>query len=154
MDVEFVRDEHLDAKEHEEFREALRMIAQTKDGLYSYTDMLADWANFQTSLAIGDKGLNDEEAFSKQGERMPPFEWARTFMYRWPALQWVAMRVTSLTCSASGCEHSWSIEGPRPRPHPHPHPHPHPRLDTLKEEKSPWATKCRNASARAYKFIA
>ena len=110
MDVEFVRDVHS-AKEQGEFREALRMIAQTPHGPYSYTDMLADWANFQTSLAIGDKGLNDEEAFSKQGERMPPFEWARTFMYRWPALQWVAMRVTSLTCSASGCEHSWSIEG-------------------------------------------
>ena len=24
---------------------------------------------------------------------------------------WVALRVTSLTCSASGCEHAWSIEG-------------------------------------------
>ena len=95
MDVEFVRDVHS-AKEHEEFREALKMIAQTPDRPYSYTDMHADW-NFQTSLAIGDKGLHDEEAFSKQGEKMPPFEWARTFMYHWPALQWVAMRVTSLT---------------------------------------------------------
>ena len=24
---------------------------------------------------------------------------------------WVALHVTSLTCSASGCEHAWSIEG-------------------------------------------
>ena len=42
---------------------------------------------------------------------MPSFEWARTFLYHWPALQWVALRLTPLTCSASGCEHSWSIEG-------------------------------------------
>ena len=153
MDVEFVRDVHS-AKEQGEFRTALRMIAKIPHVLYTYTDMLANWANFQTALSIASNGLDDEEAFPKQAERMPPFEWARTFMYHWPALEWVAMRVTSLTCSASGCEHSWSIEGPRPRPHPHPHPHPHPRLDTLKEEKSTWATKCRNASARAYKFIA
>ena len=71
MDVEFVRDVHS-AKEQGEFRTALKMIAQTSDQPYSYTDMIADWADFQTSLAIGDKGLNDEEAFSKQGERMPP----------------------------------------------------------------------------------
>ena len=32
-------------------------------------------------------------------------------MYEWPAIQWVAQRVASLSCSASGCEHSWSIEG-------------------------------------------
>ena len=42
---------------------------------------------------------------------MPSFEWARTFLSPWPAMKWVALRLTSLTCSASGCEHSWSIEG-------------------------------------------
>ena len=42
---------------------------------------------------------------------MPPFEWARTFFYHRSTLQRVAVRVTSPTCSASGCERSWSIEG-------------------------------------------
>ena len=41
----------------------------------------------------------------------PKVEWALTFLYEWPAIQRVAQRVASLTCSASGCEHSWSIEG-------------------------------------------
>ena len=71
MDVEFVRDVHS-AKEHEEFREALKMIAQTPDRPYSYTDMLADWANFQTALSIASNGLDDEEAFSKQGQKCHP----------------------------------------------------------------------------------
>ena len=110
MDIEFVRDVHSD-KEQGEFRTALKMIAKTPHVPYTYTDMLAQWANFQTALSIASNRLDDEEAFSKTSERMPPFEWARTFMYHWPTLQWVAMRVTSLTCSASGCEHSWSIEG-------------------------------------------
>ena len=42
---------------------------------------------------------------------MPAFEWARAYLYPWPAIRWVAMRLTALTCSASGCEHAWSIEG-------------------------------------------
>ena len=42
---------------------------------------------------------------------MAPYVWAKTFLYEWEALMWVALRVTSLTCSASRCEHAWSIEG-------------------------------------------
>ena len=34
-----------------------------------------------------------------------------TYLYEWPAIQWVAMRLGGLSCSASGCEHSWPIEG-------------------------------------------
>ena len=42
---------------------------------------------------------------------MAPFEWARAYLYEWPAIMWVAMTLGGLACSASGCEHSWSIEG-------------------------------------------
>ena len=44
-------------------------------------------------------------------EKMAPFEWARIYLEPWPSMRWVATRLTSLACSASTCEHSWSIEG-------------------------------------------
>ena len=56
MDVEFVRDEHS-GKEQGEFRNALKMIAKTQRCPYTYTDMIAQWAHFQTSLGIASNGL-------------------------------------------------------------------------------------------------
>ena len=34
----------------------------------------------------------------------------KTFFKPWPALMWLALKVVLLPCSASACEHSWSIE--------------------------------------------
>ena len=55
--------------------------------------------------------MNEEEAFSAAAKKMPSFEWARFYLYNWPGIQYVAGRLAALACSASGCEHSWSIEG-------------------------------------------
>jgi len=65
----------------------------------------------RTAVATQAHGFNDEEAFSPSACSMAPFEWARAYLYKWKGLQWVAMRLSALSCSASGCEHSWSIEG-------------------------------------------
>ena len=37
--------------------------------------------------------------------------WIKTFFEPWSALIWLALKVVLLPCSASACEHSWSIEG-------------------------------------------
>jgi hypothetical protein len=37
--------------------------------------------------------------------------WIKTFFKPWPALMWLALKVVLLPCSASVCEHTWSIEG-------------------------------------------
>jgi hypothetical protein len=37
--------------------------------------------------------------------------WIKTFFKPWPALMWLTLKVVLLLCSASACEHSWSIEG-------------------------------------------
>ena len=58
-----------------------------------------------------DYGLNDDEAFSAEQQKLQPFEWVRAHLYPWADLQWALMRLASLACSASACEHSWSIEG-------------------------------------------
>ena len=42
---------------------------------------------------------------------MAPYKWASAFLVKWPHLCWAVMRICSLACSASGCEHSWSVEG-------------------------------------------
>ena len=33
------------------------------------------------------------------------------FLKPWPDLMWLVLKVVLLPCSASACEHSWSIEG-------------------------------------------
>ena len=174
LDNEFIKDEHspkvsmssrlvsltlTPTKDKAEFRKVLRIIASTPHCPFTYGDMISQWSNFELALVCGSHGLDDDEAFSKQGAlsscrcmssrvvscrvvtshlvscrvvrvvwcrvvaprlanphptqgcAMAPFVWAKTFMYPWEALMWVALRVTSLTCSASGCEHAWSIEG-------------------------------------------
>ena len=76
--------------------------------------ILSSWLSglvYKKALATQTHGLNPDEAFSKIGCAMPSFEWASVFLCDWPGLRWVAMRLTALSCSASGCEHSWPIEG-------------------------------------------
>ncbi len=36
--------------------------------------------------------------------------WIKTFFKPCPALMWVALKVVLLSCSASVCEHNWSIQ--------------------------------------------
>ena len=78
---------------------------------HTYADVLADLATLQTALRTDTKGMCEDEAFSTRAKAMLSFEWGRTFLYFVPDLQWAQMRLVSLACSASACEHSWSIEG-------------------------------------------
>lgn len=110
LDSEFIKDVHT-PEEQGEFRAVLKQMALTPGCPHKYSDMLGQWAALQTALAVESHGLDDTEAFAAGSCDMPAFEWARTFMFYWPAIQWVALRLTALACSASGCEHSWSIEG-------------------------------------------
>ena len=89
----------------------LLKIAETPNCKYGIGQLMAEWAGLETALATGSHGLDSNEAFSDRACEMASWEWANTFLYPWPGLRWVAMRLTSLSCSASGCEHSWSIEG-------------------------------------------
>ena len=73
--------------------------------------MTADWSSLKTALLTKTSGFNSKTAFSERACKMAPFEWAREYLYQFPAIQWVAMRLGGLSCSASGCEHSWSTEG-------------------------------------------
>ena len=110
MDPEFISGEGS-KEEVIDFRQVLQEISKSNECPHSASDMVVQWAAIQTAISVGSHGLNDELAFSSAAQKMPAFEWARAFMYEWPAIQWVAQRVASLSCSASGCEHSWSIEG-------------------------------------------
>ena len=60
-----------------------------------------------------DKKFNDREpgAFHTQCMSCDIQVWMiKTFFKPWPELMWFALKVVLLTCSASACEHSWSIE--------------------------------------------
>ena len=110
LDSEYIKDEFT-SDQRTEFDSVLRKMAKTPGCKFTSVQFMAEWASLQTALATQSHGLDSNEAFSKIGCAMPSFEWASAFLYKWPGLQWVAMRLTALSCSASGCEHSWSIEG-------------------------------------------
>ena len=110
LDSVYIKDDHTE-DEREAFRRVLKLMVKTPGCKYSIGVLMAEWAGLQTALATDTHGLDSEEAFSKRACEMASWEWASAFLYKWPGIRWVAMRLTSLSCSASGCEHSWSIEG-------------------------------------------
>ena len=110
LDSEYIKDEFTEDQRNE-FQSVLRSMAKTPNCKFTYPQFMAEWASLQTALATQTHGLDPDEAFSKIGCAMPSFEWASVFLCNWPGLRWVAMRLTALSCSASGFEHSWPIEG-------------------------------------------
>ena len=62
-------------------------------------------------LKLGNGNLAEGIAFSETAQQMPSWKWAKTYMAKWPTLVGLVMRIVALECSASGCEHFWSVEG-------------------------------------------
>ena len=78
---------------------------------HTYNKMNVQWGQLKTAINTNSFGLTDEEAFSSDANQLQPFEWVRTYLYPWPDLCRTLMRLAALQCSASACEHSWSVEG-------------------------------------------
>ena len=110
LDSEYIKDEFT-LEQRGEFETVLRKIAKTPGCKYKFAQFMAEWANLKTALATQSHGLDSDGAFSKVGCDMPSFEWANAYLYKWPGLQWVAMRLTALSCSASGCVPGVSTAG-------------------------------------------
>ena len=99
------------AEEEQDFGAVLKAIAGAPHCPHTYPQMLSQWVALQTAITVHSHGMDSGEALSADAQKMPCFEWARTFLYHWPAIQYVGQRLPALACSASVCEHSWSIEG-------------------------------------------
>ena len=110
LDPEFIRGSGDDAEEAE-FREVMSVMCQAAHCPHTLPEMMAEWAALQTAISVESHGMSAEEAFSVTAQGMPAFEWARTYLIYWPCIKYAACRLPSLACSASACEHSWSIEG-------------------------------------------
>jgi hypothetical protein len=56
--------------------------------------------------------MNDREpgGFHAQCMSFDMHVWIKTFLKIWTELMWLALKVVFLSCSASTCEHRWSIE--------------------------------------------
>jgi hypothetical protein len=78
---------------------------------HSLADILSDYADYEDVLSMGTDKLNDEVAFSPKARKMAAHRWAKTYLAKWPHLMYVAVRLLALSCSATGCEGSWSVEG-------------------------------------------
>jgi hypothetical protein len=66
--------------------------------------------DYVEALSIGSHDLTDDIAFSAAAQQLASYKWADIFMAPWPDLCWAAKRLVAMTCSASGCEDSWSVE--------------------------------------------
>ena len=66
---------------------------------------------FEESLSQGKGMLNEQFAFSDMAKQQPLHRWAATYLSEWPTLCDFVKRLHSVPCSASACEHAWSIQG-------------------------------------------
>ena len=107
FDPEFVR-RRFSATENSEVKKVLKQLSTDE---HSYAAMIAQLGEFEEALRAKLEDLDDDVAFSVHGRGMPPHRWASMYLAKWPALRYAVMRISSLACSASGCEHSWSVEG-------------------------------------------
>jgi uncharacterized membrane protein len=110
LDPEFIRGSGS-TEEEQEFRAVLSTMCDAEHCPFELSTMMAEWAALQTAVAVESHGMNPKEAFSTAARAMPAFEWSRTYLFYWPGIRYAACRLPALACSASGCEHSWSIEG-------------------------------------------
>jgi hypothetical protein len=97
LDSEFTKDVPNEGA-IDEFHAALEKIATTPGCEWAQADFVVQWANLQQALATK---THDKLAFSKAACDMAPFVWAKTWLYKFPAIQWAAMRLSALSCSAS-----------------------------------------------------
>jgi hypothetical protein len=77
---------------------------------HPYAAILSNYSAYEVALKAKTHDLTSNIAFSKYAQEMPSYQWANTYFRSWPHLRYVATRLLSLSCSASGCEHSWSLE--------------------------------------------
>lgn len=106
LELEFCR-RKFSSDEMRQLKGCFKQMATVE---HPYTDLLADLADFHEACAGGMHDLTQEVAFSKRAQSMASYKWANVYLANWPHLQWAARRLLALTCSASGCERSWSVE--------------------------------------------
>lgn len=100
--------ENFSSKEVNEYKHVLRKMATPE---HSYPAILTEWQAFRT-LAEGKTGdFTDEMAFCDSALNVPAHEWISSWLSEFPHFSWAACRLASIVASASGAEHSYSIEG-------------------------------------------
>mmetsp|Transcript_13081 Transcript_13081/g.37400 ORF Transcript_13081/g.37400 Transcript_13081/m.37400 type:complete len:409 (-) Transcript_13081:33-1259(-) len=106
LEPEFCR-RKFSSKELQELKQCLKQMSSAE---HPYPDLLAEYSEFQEACIGGMHDLTDDIAFSSRAQAMASYKWANVYLAPWPHLQWAARRLLALTCSASGCERSWSVE--------------------------------------------
>eukprot|EP00967_Tisochrysis_lutea_P106695 scaffold163838_cov37-Tisochrysis_lutea.AAC.1 len=94
-----------------ETKEVRAVLRQMSNSEHPYTALLSDLADYEEALACQSYDLSEEYAFSENARKMTSYKWAKVYLAPWKHLCWAAMRLLSMHCSASGCEHAWSVEG-------------------------------------------
>jgi hypothetical protein len=106
FEPEFCR-RSFDTSEKLEVTKALKQMA-TKE--HPYAAIVTQLADYAEALSVGSHDLTEEIAFSPTAKKLASYKWVDTFMAPGPDVCWAAKRLVAMTCSASGCEDSWSVE--------------------------------------------
>ena len=59
--------------------------------MHTCPEILADYSAYQVALETKTLfDLNDDVAFSKAAQRMPPYQWVHAYLRAWPHLKYIA----------------------------------------------------------------
>jgi len=106
FEPEFMR-RKFSKSERDEVKVVLKQMATPE---HTYPQLLSDLADFEDALATSSHDLDEAVAFSEKAIAMASYKWAKIYLTDFEHLQWAVMRIVALSCSASGCEDSWSVE--------------------------------------------
>ncbi|XP_042453034.1 uncharacterized protein LOC122037575 [Zingiber officinale] len=90
------------------YGEAVNGLFETMERLVS-SAIEQDKITTQLSIYRNAKGLFERNVTIRHRRALSPTEWWECYKANTPELQKFAIKVLSLTCSASGCERNWSV---------------------------------------------
>ena len=106
LDPEFLTVEHT-SEEEQALRNVFKQMATDE---HPESKLLAEYTQLVTAVTVESHQMDNDHSFSASARKLQVFQWAQAYLHHWPSLKWLVMRLGSLQCSASGCEHSWSVE--------------------------------------------
>ena len=109
LDPEYFGLEDFSCAEEEELKKVLAKLAPLK--ALTELDIRNERSAARVEMMTGQNEFADEIAWRDAARQQSAATWGQTHFYKLKKLQWAAARLSALGCSASPCEHSWSIEG-------------------------------------------
>ena len=108
LDPEYFGLEDFSTDEETELISVLKKLAPLRQ--FTEIDIRNERSAARVEMLTG-QGEFADSGWRNAARDLSAATWGQTYFFKWRKLQWAAARLSALGCSASPCEHSWSIEG-------------------------------------------